>query len=89
MIKLKNLLSEEEPSDKQPKQQSDATPEKPQKLKINIPDSPFEQDIEEIIEGLEHLLKQWKTKQYPSDNHRWKSYYNDIKTVVKSFRENS
>jgi hypothetical protein len=87
MIRLKKLLSEAEPPNNKPAVQSDTTPEEPQKLKINIPDSPFEQDPEEIIKGLENLLKQWKTKQYKSDKHRWREYYYDIKSVIKSFRE--
>ena len=86
MIKLKKLLSEADP----PKQKPPAggggdAPEKPQKLKINIPDSPFEPDSAEIIDHLKNVLKQWQVKQYPSDIHRWREYFMDIKKLVSKF----
>ena len=57
-------------------------PPKPQKLKIDIPDSPFEPDINQVKDHLKNTLKQWGVKQYPSDEYRWKSYYKDIKKIV-------
>ena len=33
---------------------------------------------------LTQILKQWKIKQYPSDEVRWKEYYRDILKVVKT-----
>ena len=58
-------------------------PAEPQKLKINIPDSPFEPDAGEITNSLKKILKQWQVKQYMSDEHRWKEYYKDILKLVK------
>ena len=55
----------------------------PQKLKIDIPDSPFEPDVSQIKDQLKHILKQWQVKQYMSDEHRWKEYYKDILKLVK------
>ena len=58
-------------------------PPEPQKLKIDIPDSPFEPDVNQIKDRLKHILKQWQVKQYMSDEHRWKEYYKDIVKLVK------
>ena len=57
-------------------------PPKPQKLKIDIPDTPFEPDVQQIKDRLKHILKQWQVKQYMSDEHRWKEYYKDILKLV-------
>ena len=57
-------------------------PPEPQKLKIDIPDSPFEPDVNQIKDKLKHTLKQWQVKQYMSDKHRWKDYYKDIQKIV-------
>ena len=57
-------------------------PPEPQKLKIDIPDSPFEPDINQVKDHLKNTLKQWGVKQYPSDEYRWKSYYKDIQKIV-------
>ena len=35
-------------------------PPKPQKLKIDIPDSPFEPDVGQVKDRLKQILKQWK-----------------------------
>ena len=35
-------------------------PPEPQKLKIDIPDSPFEPDINQVKDRLKQILKQWK-----------------------------
>ena len=35
-------------------------PPEPQKLKIDIPDSPFEPDVNQIKDRLKQILKQWK-----------------------------
>ena len=58
-------------------------PPEPQKLKIDIPDTPFEPDVNQIKDRLKHILKQWQVKQYMSDKHRWKDYYKDILKLVK------
>ena len=57
-------------------------PPEPQKLKIDIPDTPFEPDVNQIKDRLKHILKQWQVKQYMSDKHRWKDYYKDILILV-------
>ena len=75
----KHNLTEAEP----PPAGSEEEPPKPQKLKINIPESPFEVDSEEIINSLKQILKQWQVKQYMSDKHRWKEYHKDILKLVK------
>ena len=53
-------------------------PPEPQKLKIDIPDSPFEVDVQQIKGKLKNILKAWETKEYPSDEVRWKMYFKDI-----------
>ena len=55
---------------------------KPKKLKIDIPDSPFEPDINQVKDRLKQILKQWKVQQYPSDEIRWKMYYKDLLKLV-------
>ena len=50
---------------------------------MDIPDSPFEPDVSQIKDGLKQILKQWQTKEYPSDEIRWKEYYNDIAQLYK------
>ena len=57
-------------------------PPKPQKLKIDIPDTPFEPDVQQIKDRLKQILKQWEVREYPSDEYRWKSYYKDIQKIV-------
>ena len=59
-------------------------PPEPQKLKIDIPDTPFEVDIQQVKDQLKKILKQWEIKQYMSDKHRWKSYYQDIVKLLKT-----
>ena len=54
----------------------------PKKLKIDIPDSPFEPDINQVKDRLKQILKQWQVKEYPSDEIRWKLYYKDILKLV-------
>jgi hypothetical protein len=53
------------------------------KLKIDIPDTPFEPDVSQIKDQLKHILKQWQVKQYMSDEHRWKEYYKDVMKLYK------
>ena len=69
--------------DEQPSQDGEEKPPEPQKLKIDIPDSPFEPDVSQIKDQLKHVLKQWQVKQYMSDEHRWKEYYKDILKLVR------
>ena len=58
-------------------------PPEPQKLKIDIPDTPFEPDINQVKDRLKHILKQWQVGEYPSDEYRWKSYFKDLQKLVK------
>ena len=54
----------------------------PKKLKIDIPDSPFEPDINQVKDRLKQILKQWQVREYPSDEYRWKSYFKDVQKLV-------
>ena len=56
---------------------------KPKKLKIDIPDTPFEPDINQVKDRLKQILKQWATNQYPNDRVRWNDYFHDIEKLVK------
>ena len=56
--------------------------EEPKKLKIDIPDSPFEPDINQVKDRLKQILKQWQVGKYPSDEYRWKSYFKDVQKLV-------
>jgi len=58
-------------------------PSEPKKLKIDIPDSPFEPDINQVKDRLKQILKQWQVGEYPSDEYRWKSYFKDVQKLVK------
>ena len=55
----------------------------PKKLKIDIPDSPFEPDINQVKDRLKQILKQWATNEYPNDRVRWNDYFHDIEKLVK------
>ena len=57
-------------------------PPEPQKLKIDIPDTPFEPDVQQIKDRLKQILKQWATNQYPNDRVRWNDYFHDIEKLV-------
>ena len=59
-------------------------PPEPQKLKIDIPDTPFEVDIQQVKDQLKKILNQWKIKNYTSDKHRWVEYYKDISKLLKT-----
>ena len=63
-------------------------PSEPQKLKIDIPDSPFEPDVGQVKDRLKQILKQWQVKEYPSDEIRWKMYYKDILKLVNHLEGN-
>ena len=65
----------------QPVQDEEPSPES-KKLKIDIPDTPFEPDINQVKDRLKQILKQWQVKEYPSDEIRWKLYYKDILKLV-------
>ena len=57
-------------------------PPKPQKLKIDIPDTPFEPDVNQVKDRLKQILQAWKTKEYATDEIRWKLYYKDILKLI-------
>ena len=84
MIKLKKLLMEQPPQPPQKKPEGGDDAPKPQKLKIDIPQTPFEPDVNQLKDELKKILKQWQIKQYPSDEFRWKDYYKDILKLVKT-----
>ena len=67
-----NRLDEQPP---QPSQDKEEKPPEPQKLKIDIPDSPFEPDVNQIKDRLKQILKNWQKfgKVNP----------NDIVTLIK------
>ena len=92
VIKMKDLLDqqkflnekfikEEDPPDAGGGEEE--KPPEPQKLKIDIPETPFEPDVNQVKDRLKQILKQWQVKQYMSDEHRWKEYYKDIVKLVK------
>ena len=58
-------------------------PAEPTKLKIDIPDTPFEPDINQVKDRLKQILKQWATNEYPNDRVRWNDYFHDIEKLVK------
>ena len=82
LIRKQHMWTEAD-DEKKPPTSGDDGPPKPEKLKIDIPDSPFEPDVSQIKDQLKHVLKQWQVKQYMSDEHRWKEYYKDILKLVK------
>ena len=48
-------------------------------------ESPEENDI---FDGLKNALKTWETKEYDSDESRWKEYYKDIENLLKKYEIN-
>ena len=61
----------------------DDTP-KPQKLKIDIPQTPFEPDVNQVKDELKKILIKWAKIQYPNDKVRWQDYYHDIEKLYKT-----
>ena len=39
----------------------------------------------EIVDDLRDILETWETKEYESDEARWKEYYKDIEDIVKKY----
>ena len=91
IIKLKDLLSEQpgQPPQPKPKGAGGGEEETEKKLKINIPNTPFNPDAEQITSELLKILKQWEIKQYPSDQVRWKLYHKDISNLVNKIKGES
>ena len=56
---------------------------KPKKLKIDIPDTPFEPDINQVKDRLKQILKQLATNEYPNDRVRWNDYFHEVEKLVK------
>tara|TARA_B100000287_G_scaffold74736_1_gene66582 strand:+ start:105 stop:629 length:525 start_codon:yes stop_codon:yes gene_type:complete len=46
------------------------------------------ESADDIIAKLEEVLDTWETKEYESDEARWKEYYKDIENIVVDFNEN-
>jgi hypothetical protein len=46
------------------------------------------ESADDIISKLEEVLETWETKEYESDEARWKEYYMDIENIVVDFKEN-
>ena len=74
-------LNEQPPNQQPPAKGGGEETEK--KLKIDIPDTPFEPDVQQIKDKLKKTLKDWEVRQYMSDEHRWKEYYKDILKLVR------
>ena len=70
----------------QPPQGGGGEGETTKDLKIDIPDSPFNPDIGQVVSQLKDILKQWKVKEYPSDKHRWVEYHKDIVKLVQQIQ---
>ena len=77
---VEEVLNEQPPNQKPP--EGGQAP-KPKKIKTDIPETPFEPDVNQVKDRLKHILKTWETKQYPSDEIRWKLYYKDILRLVR------
>ncbi len=58
-------------------------PPESKKLKIDIPNSPFEPDAQQITDKLKQILTSWADNVYPNDRVRWSDYYHDIERLVK------
>ena len=89
--KILTQLVEEVLNEQPPAQQQDKEKEEPQEkpLKTDIPNSPFEPDVNQVKDELTKILKQWEIKQYPSDEVRWKLYYKDIAKLLKQIEGDS
>ena len=78
---VEEVLNEQPPNQQPPAKGGGEETEK--KLKIDIPDTPFEPDVQQIKDKLKKTLKDWEVKQYMSDKHRWQEYYRDIFNLVR------
>ena len=85
IIKLRDLLIEQPPkSIKKKPANSTGNGDTIKKLKIDIPDTPFEPDVQQIKDRLKHILKKWEDNVYPNDRVRWNDYYHDIEKLIKT-----
>ena len=75
-------LNEAEPPPKPPA--GGGGEDEPKKLKIDIPDTPFEPDVNQVKDRLKQILKNWQQsgKANPNDRVRWNDYFHDIEKLV-------
>tara|TARA_Y100000593_G_scaffold92835_1_gene185727 strand:+ start:131 stop:427 length:297 start_codon:yes stop_codon:yes gene_type:complete len=78
---VEEVLNEQPPNQQQQSKEKEEPQEKP--LKTDIPNSPFEPDVSQVKDELKKILKTWQTKEYQSDEIRWKLYYKDILNLFK------
>ena len=85
---VEEVLNEQPPMPpkKKPPQGGGGEGETTKDLKIDIPDSPFNPDIGQVVSQIKDILKQWKVKEYPSDKHRWVEYHKDIVKLVQQIQ---
>ena len=81
---VEEVLNEQPPQP--PKQQPPAGGEEEteKKLKIDIPQTPFEPDVNQVKDELKKILIKWAKIQYPNDKVRWQDYYHDIEKLYKT-----
>ena len=95
MIKMKDLIEKqnsvlrEKFINEQPPQPSKQTSkgggeDTTKKLKIDIPDSPFEPDVRQVKDELKKILIKWAKIEYPNDRVRWQDYNRDIEKLYKT-----
>ena len=58
LIRKQHMWTEAD-DEKKPPTSGDDGPPKPEKLKIDIPDSPFEPDVNQVKDRLKQILKMW------------------------------
>ena len=83
IFRKKHMWTEAPDDEKKSPPAGGQEPPESKKLKIDIPASPFEPDVQQVTDQLKQILKTWETKQYMSDKHRWKSYFKDVLRLVK------
>ena len=89
VFRKKHIWTEAPDDEKKPAPGGQQQPPESKKLKIDIPNSPFEPDINQVKDQLKNMLKKWKVQQYPSDEIRWKLYYKDLSKLVKQIEGNT
>ena len=88
----KHNITEAEPPKKQPPPGGGAPPgdeDTSKEMKIDIPNSPFAPDINQVTNKLKQILKTWATNEYPNDRVRWNDYFHDIEKLVKQIEEHT
>ena len=95
MIKMKDLIAQQKFLNEKFIKEEDPPvagggedkPPKPQKLKIDIPQTPFEPDVNQVKDELKKILIKWAKIQYPNDRVRWNDYYHDIEQLVTKIKK--